>query len=114
MKRTYKRLYVGASIDNGKREKFRSAITPTKDTHGQVYRYTIGPFRTVAGAEFMRDYGANNPHCQCVADAEKLAHPKTKSQIIKTHCIKTGTPFVDFPLSSSSIGDLLGLPALHK
>jgi hypothetical protein len=78
-KRTYNRLYVGVRVDNGKRERFRSAVTPTQDTHGQTYIYAIGPFRTVAGAEFMRDYGANNPHCQCVSDAERLARlPKRK------------------------------------
>ena len=33
----------------------------------------IGPFRTKRGAEFMRDYGSNNPHCQTVEDAERLA-----------------------------------------
>lgn len=38
-----------------------------------IYMYSIGPFRTRRGADFMAAYGANNPHCQCVADAERLA-----------------------------------------
>ena len=73
MKSTYKLLYAGVRVDNGKREKFRSAVHPTQDIHGQTYSYVIGPFRTARGAEFMRDYGANNPHCQHVSDAERLA-----------------------------------------
>lgn len=36
-------------------------------------RAVIGPFRTVRGAEFMRQYGEGNPHCQTVGDAERLA-----------------------------------------
>jgi hypothetical protein len=64
--------YVGL-IGGGKREVFRSATTPTNDSHGAQYLAVIGPFRTVRGANFMRDHGQGNPHCQCVADAERLA-----------------------------------------
>jgi hypothetical protein len=65
------RLYLGVSLE--KREIFRSETTPTNQSHGEKYVYVIGPFRTKRGAEFMRDHGYNNPHCRCVADAEKLA-----------------------------------------
>lgn len=64
-------LYVGCS--QGKRELFRSKTTPTQSTHGSRFSAVIGPFRTKKGAEFMRDHGTNNPHCQSVADAERLA-----------------------------------------
>lgn len=66
------KLYVGVKPDTT-REVFRASQTPTKETHGNVYAYTIGPFRTKGGADFMAEYGKNNPHCRCVAEAEKLA-----------------------------------------
>jgi hypothetical protein len=65
------RIYVG--IVPGRREVFRSEFTPTWETHGKLYRAVIGPFRTLRGAEYMRLHGAHNPHCQTVADAERLA-----------------------------------------
>jgi hypothetical protein len=70
------KLYVGIPIsDNPSGELFRSPTVPTFDSHGKLYRYVIGPFRTKRGAEWMADpvKGRNNPHCRCVADAEKLA-----------------------------------------
>jgi hypothetical protein len=67
------RIYVGASrLFTSQRSVFHSDSEPTAETHPQ-YAYVIGPFRTKRAAEFMRDFGANNPHCQCVADAERLA-----------------------------------------
>jgi hypothetical protein len=56
---------------------FKSDTTPTVTSHGHLYNGVIGPFRTKRGAEFMRDHGAGNPHCQCVADAERLAKKRT-------------------------------------
>jgi hypothetical protein len=52
---------------------FQAERDPTHDTHGTVYDAVIGPFVTKRGAIFMRDYGAGNPHCRCVAEAERLA-----------------------------------------
>jgi len=68
-----KRLYVGRLADTIRGERFRSEVTPTAETHGDRYLYVVGPFRTVAGAEYMARYGANNPHCQTVAEAERAA-----------------------------------------
>ena len=65
------RYFVGC-VD-AKREVFRSAEIPTWASHGRLYNAVIGPFRTKQGAEFMAKYGQSNPHCQCVADAERLA-----------------------------------------
>lgn len=65
-------LGLGGGIAGDKsREVFRATDTPTPE----VYRYAavVGPFRTKRGAEFMRDHGAGNPHCQCVNDAERIA-----------------------------------------
>lgn len=67
------RFYVGLASGDGSYELFKSAVEPTEETHGEKYGATIGPFRTKRGAEFMRDYGRNNPHVRCVADAERLA-----------------------------------------
>lgn len=69
-----KRLYLGYFSDYRKQpELFWCEFTPTTDSHGNKYSYVTGPFRTKKGAEFMRDFGRNNPHCLCVSDAEKLA-----------------------------------------
>lgn len=65
------KLYVGLS--SGKREVFRSPTVPTHDSHGARFNAVVGPFRTRAGADFLARYGGGNPHCQCVADAERLA-----------------------------------------
>lgn len=54
-------------------EVFRFAGTPTVESHGDRFNAVIGPFRTKRAAIFMRDYGQNNPHIQCVADAERIA-----------------------------------------
>ena len=67
MSKITKRLYLG--VKNSTREIFRAA-----DPNAiRAYGYVIGPFRTRRGAEFMRDHGTNNPHCQSVADAERIA-----------------------------------------
>lgn len=70
-KRIRKRLWLGIGIN--KRELFYFAGTPEFSLHGDKYYCAIGPFRTRAGAIYMRDRGENNPHCNCVADAEYLA-----------------------------------------
>jgi hypothetical protein len=72
VKRTARtKLYVG--INGRKRQVFRSARTPTESSHGDRFKAVIGPFRTVGAAKIMAEYGANNPHLQTVADAEKIA-----------------------------------------
>ena len=63
------RPYVG--LKDGKREVFTSAETPTKQSHPQ-FNAVIGPFRTKKAAEFTVECGGNNPHIQCVNDAERL------------------------------------------
>jgi hypothetical protein len=57
---------------------FRSATEPTRQSHGAVFDAVVGPFRTVRGAKYMRDHGCGNPHCRCVADAERLSKPKKR------------------------------------
>jgi len=66
------RYYVG-HVKHGEREIFRFAKEPTQKTHGDKYKYVIGPFSTKAGATVMAKYGENNPHLQTVADAERMA-----------------------------------------
>jgi hypothetical protein len=66
------KIYLGY-VNGIAREIFRSKINPTRETHGEKYKCVVGPFRTIHGAKFMLNYGYNNPHCQCVADAERLA-----------------------------------------
>lgn len=64
-------IFVGVKAD--RREIFRSNTEPTERTHGDKFAYAIGPFRTVRGANFMVSFGRNNPHCQSIGDAERLA-----------------------------------------
>lgn len=86
------RIYVGVYIGDERTtfageqttihfERFRSPTVPTHATHGDLYMYCIGPFRTVAGAEFYCTHGYQNPHCRCVADAEKLAKLKKQGKL---------------------------------
>ena len=63
--------YVGCK--EGGREVFSHPVVPTYESHGHLYNASIGPFRTKAGADFMARYGAGNPHCVTVSDAERLA-----------------------------------------
>lgn len=64
------RIYLGLAVGN--RQIFRSETEPTRETHGKQFNAVVGPFRTRRGAEFMRDHGQANPHCQTVAQAERL------------------------------------------
>jgi len=65
-----KRLIEGAEVtDNGKLEVFKSVEAPTRMSHGHRYGYSIGPFVTKRGAEYMRD----NPMCQTIGEAELKA-----------------------------------------
>jgi len=75
-----KRIYLGLALDcTGTRTVFKAEGEPTQESHGAQYGAVIGPFRTMRGARFMADYGRGNPHCVCVADAERLArlYPNT-------------------------------------
>jgi len=64
-------LWVGCK--DGVRTCFSYKETPTQESHGALYAAVIGPFRTKRGQEFMAKHGAHNPHCRCVADAERLS-----------------------------------------
>lgn len=66
-------IFVGMNKTTRRPEVFRFNAEPTGGTHGGKYTYAIGPFRTVRGARFMASFGQNNPHCQSVGDAERLA-----------------------------------------
>jgi hypothetical protein len=65
------RFFVG--LASGARSIFTSDALPTAESHGHPFGAVIGPFRTKRAAVFTRDFGANNPHCRSVADAERLA-----------------------------------------
>lgn len=66
------KYYVGL-LKDVKRETFRYVSDPTMLSHGNLYLAVIGPFRTRRGAEFMARCGGGNPHCQTVADAERIS-----------------------------------------
>ena len=66
-----KHYYVG--VRESKRSVFYMAVVePTQEMCPQ-YSAVIGPFRTKKAAYLMAEYGANNPHMQTVADAERIA-----------------------------------------
>lgn len=80
------RIYLGFKVnaDDGKPQAsqiFLADSEPTQESHGHRFIYCVGPFRTMRGAEFMRDYGHNNPHCCTVYQAERLA----KKQVTISH-----------------------------
>ena len=67
-----RRVFVGL-CHTTERLVFRSEKLPTQGSHGHLYGAVVGPFRTVRAAEFMAAHGQSNPHCRCVADAERLS-----------------------------------------
>lgn len=71
------RFYVGHVKGKMFGEVFKAATMPTRASHGKEYFATTGPFRTKRGAEFMANQ-YNNPHCQTVADAERIAKSLAK------------------------------------
>lgn len=65
--------YVG--VNGGLREVHRRKAyqsSPSPEATPQ-YVAVIGPLRTLQAAKFMVQFGMGNPHCQTVADAERLA-----------------------------------------
>lgn len=74
----------------GKREEddlilFYSAMPPTKQTHGHLYKTVIGPFVSRVGAGYFARYGSNNPDIRTAADAERLvrADPRMEQLIVE-------------------------------
>jgi hypothetical protein len=74
----------------GKREEddlilFHSAMPPTKQTHGHLYKAVIGPFKRKVGAGYFARYGRNNPDIRTAADAERLARadPRMEQLIVE-------------------------------
>lgn len=70
-------IFLGLG-ENQKREIFKHDVTP-KSSFFPQYLAVIGPFKTMRGARFMRDYGKQNPHCRNVNEAEYLAKFYKKS-----------------------------------
>jgi general stress protein YciG len=61
------RIYLGRNGDT--RTVFQSDIEPTAETHGELYDYAVGPFRTMRAALYMRDH----PYVRDVGEAERLS-----------------------------------------
>jgi hypothetical protein len=94
-----KRFYIGYRTDGNilVRELFSSASTPIASQHPQ-YNVSVGPFRTKLGAIVMIRYGYNNPHLQCVRDAERMANvfktnndPLLREGVVKSALGRRGT-----------------------
>ncbi len=80
------KIYVGVKLSgrNGRqiREVFKCEYEPTTETHGDRYIYVIGPFKTQRGAYYMARKGENNPLCQHVDDAERLAKLEDPKEVL--------------------------------
>jgi len=66
---------------------FHSALPPTKQTHGHVFKAVIGPFKSRVAAGYFARYGKDNPELRTAADAERLARadPRMESLILEEH-----------------------------
>jgi hypothetical protein len=64
---------------------FHSAMPPTKQTHGHLYKAVIGPFLSRVGAGYFARYGRNNPDIRTATDAERLARadPRMEQLIVE-------------------------------
>lgn len=74
-----KQWWVGVRIDGSGRDVFESNATPTRDTHGHIYKLCIGPHSSQEAAEYMAGPGYSQPWCLTPNDAERLvkkAHTK--------------------------------------
>lgn len=63
-----KKWYIGHQ--EGIRTPFRASETPTKASHGHLYGYATGPFRTKRAAIWGCQYGA---HWTTISEAEDAA-----------------------------------------
>jgi len=61
---------------------FASPVTPTQETHGQLYTCVQGPFRTRLAARWYNRYGWGNPHVRTMADAEHIARETACENLI--------------------------------
>lgn len=67
---------------------FHSALPPTKQNHGHVFKAVIGPLeKSRVGARYFARYGKDNPDLRTAADAERLARadPRMESLIVEEH-----------------------------
>ncbi|MFZ5903194.1 MAG: hypothetical protein ACOYZ8_06565 [Chloroflexota bacterium] len=64
---------------------FRSAQTPTKESHDHRFVAVTGPFKSKVGASYFARYGRNNPHIRTADDAERLARadPRMEQAIVE-------------------------------
>jgi hypothetical protein len=53
---TRKRWFVGLRDDTEKYEVFSCDYTPIRSTHGKVYRFCFGDYRTKREAELVKGY----------------------------------------------------------
>jgi len=95
------KYYVGR-MDQGKQEVFEAAEEPTQESHPK-YWAVVGPFDTRWGARVMESWGSyNNPHLQCVEDAERIAREEINKLRAKIYSAKLqflatcATPFDEF------------------
>ena len=52
---TRNKFYVGLRVDNDKYEVFSSKSEPIQSTHGDIYKFSLGHFRTKRDAQAFID-----------------------------------------------------------
>jgi hypothetical protein len=65
--------YIGYNKETQSFKPFDSDSEPTNESHGSIFIYVIGPFKTRRAQKWSVLYGKNNPHFQHVNDAERLS-----------------------------------------
>ncbi len=65
-----KRWYSGHPRGRLDGEAFQSETVPTEASHGHLYAYVTGPFRTKRATVWASQYGA---HFDSIAEAERMA-----------------------------------------
>jgi hypothetical protein len=88
------RYYIGINLSTDRREVFASVRRPTYRSHGARYMATIGPFRNVRAALWVRDHGAARPAYRCGAALGKACRgrPLPAAQQIRVALEKRKEP----------------------
>ena len=72
-----KRWYIGHQRQTGTRVAFQAEVTPTAESHGHLYGWVTGPFRTKRAAIYGCQPGA---YWATIAEAERAAKPDTRRE----------------------------------
>lgn len=75
------RAYVGQSLMTGKLAIFHSDVLPSERTHGDRFKFAIGPFETEAGARLMIKCIENRLFAVTIEDCEHFVRIRAPQEI---------------------------------